>query len=161
MPESSHIVTNAGGTASGADQVGTTVALTSPPPVDPVAPDPVPAVGALRIPATVRSGRALRLRFSLSERASVTVVIGRVGTGFRTGGACRDVRAGRVRCATFRVRASRTAVRDASAAAAVTLPALVGGTPLAPGTYRVKVFATDLVTGMRSAVTTAVVVIAE
>ena len=39
--------------------------------------------------------------------------------------------------------------------------ALVGGTPLAPGTYRVKVFATDLVTGMRSAVTTAVVVIAE
>ena len=155
------VAANAGGTTSGADRVGTTVALVSPPAVNPVTPDPVPAVGALRVPVTLRSGRALRLRFSLSERASVTVVIGRVGTGFRTGGACRDVPAGRVRCATFQVRAARTAVRDASAASTVTLPALLGGRPLTPGTYRVKVFATDLVTGTRSPVTTVVVVIAE
>ena len=99
------------------------------------------------------------MRFSLSERARVTLTIERLVPGRKKGTACKVGPTTGVRCTKIVRRATLAATVAAGTASAFTIPAKPGGSKLAPGRYRVRVVARDLVTGKLSTVRTAILVV--
>ena len=135
------VATNLGGTTNGTDVVLTTLAL----PVD-----PPPVVGPAKVAiVTVPTGRSYAVRFSLSERARVTVTVEQLANGRVVGGKCRITAKKGKPCTKLVRRRTIVKVKDASTAAQVLLPPATFGKPL-PGRYRIRVVATDLVTGQSS-----------
>jgi hypothetical protein len=133
------IATNAKGTREGADVTFITLAA----PVD-----PTPQLGALTLlRPTVRTGTASAVRFSLSERAAVTMAVDRLVPGRRQGARCRTILRTGVRCTKIVRRGVVRVTRDAGGAVRVGVPARLGGRALAPGRYRLTLTVTDLVTG--------------
>ena len=101
-------------------------------------------VGRLRVlPVPGRAGKKVAVRFTLSASARVTVVVDRLVPGRRRAGACRPTSPTGARCTAFVRRATLTATKPGGSLTTITLPARLGGRPLAPGRYRITVIARD------------------
>jgi hypothetical protein len=113
---------------------------------EPVVADPPPGVTAFRFsPSAFRARAGSRIRFRLSEAASVRVVIARAVVGRRVGGRCRPAsRANRKRpkCTRF-VRVGAFTLAGKSGANSFRFSGRVGGRRLRVGKYRATATATD------------------
>ena len=133
------VAVNARGTSQGTDVMFNTAA------------DPTPAVTLLRLsPATIRTGAKSSVRFRLSERARITVVVDRLVPGRRKGKVCRPALTTGPRCTKVVRRGAIVATRTAASTVTIGIPKRLGGKVLAPGRYRVSVIAKDFVTGRSS-----------
>lgn len=99
------------------------------------------------VPAGIRSGTASAVRFALSDRARVTVVVDRMVPGRRKAGRCRPTARTGPRCSIFTRRGTIAVAKAAGSAVRIRVPARLGGRALAPGRYRVTVIARDAATG--------------
>lgn len=154
------VATNSAGTSASADATITLASppATAPPPSPPE--DAVPSIGPLSlVPSSPRSGRAATLRFTLSERARVTLTIDRLAAGRKRGTTCRIGPTTGARCTKVIGRAALARIVAAATASSFPIPAKPGGTKLLPGRYRVRLTARDLVTNMVSAARTLVIVV--
>jgi DNA-binding beta-propeller fold protein YncE len=105
-----------------------------------------PTRPAARVTARRLTPRGSRLRFTLSERADVRILIEHARTGRRIGNRCQaPTRRLRDRPRCTRYQHAGTLTRSGLAAGANTFPfsGRIGGRPLAPGTYRATITATD------------------
>jgi hypothetical protein len=123
----------------------------SPPaaPIGHVAPVPVilappPSLQALSLGAgKIKSGGALKLRFSLSSPGSLSVTIARLSTGHRRGRACAAKHAHRgARCTLVKTLAT-ISTSLLSGAGIVSIPTMIHGQKLAPGSYRATIVPID------------------
>ncbi|MEA2469601.1 MAG: hypothetical protein QOE38_600 [Thermoleophilaceae bacterium] len=113
---------------------------------DPAVMDPMPVITAFRFnPAAFKAKAGSRIRFTLSEAASVSVAIDRVTVGRRVGKTCRaQTKANRKRAKCKRyVRVGSRTLAGKLGANSFKFNARVGGRRLAAGKYRGTAVATD------------------
>jgi hypothetical protein len=108
--------------------------------------DPKPVLTAFRFnPAAFKAKKGSRIRFTLSEAASVRVVIARSASGRRVGGRCRapsKANRKRPKCTRF-VNVGSLTLAGKIGANSVKFNGRVGGHRLAAGKYRATATATD------------------
>jgi len=133
-------------------------------PLDPtrstVPPPPPPTADVLAPALTQVAVRRATIAFTLSESAHVVATLERVLPGRKVGRACRrPARAnkGRPACKRFK-RLGSFAIDAAAGASSRRLPAKVGGKPVGPGRYRLKLVASDAAGNRSSAVRVSFVV---
>jgi hypothetical protein len=109
--------------------------------------DPKPVVTGFKFsPASFKAKAGSKINFSLSEAASVRVVVDRSAQGRRAGGKCRapsKANRKRPRCTRFVRIGGTVKLTGKSGANSIKFNAKVGGRSLKPGKYRATATATD------------------